>query len=144
MESDKGLVLSTWRALSPPRRSNALRAWLRAKTGRAASSNLVLRLMIELEDKASATWPVERGSVRRYRGVLSFVANEPPTSQGVPRESQLMSRALAVIRCRDGRSLQVERVKEGVCRSRGLHTLSSRRAKAASNFRPGWPGRHAV
>ena len=67
------LRLVPWRALSPARQRNALRAWLRATLGRGAPQTLVERLMDELPGTAPAQWPCEGGTLRRYRGRLERV-----------------------------------------------------------------------
>lgn len=139
-ECAKGLDLATWHALSDARRSNVLRAWLRAKTGRAAASSLVSRLMIELEGKASATWSIERGTLRRYRGVLSFatdveVAKEASTAR---RESQLSIKRVGQHRLPGwGGSLQVERVKEGGIPFAWLAHLDLKEREGGEQFQAG-------
>jgi tRNA(Ile)-lysidine synthase len=65
-----GLNVKAWLALSAPRRSNVLRAWLKACSGRAAPASLVARLMAELQPRGTARWPFEGGELRLYRGVL--------------------------------------------------------------------------
>ncbi|MBW8832103.1 MAG: tRNA lysidine(34) synthetase TilS [Burkholderiales bacterium] len=140
MESAKGLDLVAWHALSNARRSNVLRAWLRAKMGRAAPSSLVSRLMIELEGKSSATWPIDRGTLRRYRGALSFVADvdaadEPNT---VRRESQLSVKRAGHYQLPGwGGGLHVERVKEGGVPLAWLAHLDLKEREGGEQFQAG-------
>jgi tRNA(Ile)-lysidine synthase len=70
--SERSLCVRPWIALSSSRRSNALRAWLLAHTGRAAPASLVERVLAELPITRTARWPAEGGELRLYRGLLSF------------------------------------------------------------------------
>ena len=88
----KGLELSLWSALSEARRSNALRAWLKARTGTAASASLVLRLMDELPrvgSLRSARWPLANGELRLHRGLLRHAAAWPGPPACALRETTL-------------------------------------------------------
>ncbi|MES2991949.1 MAG: tRNA lysidine(34) synthetase TilS [Pseudomonadota bacterium] len=67
------LVVDGWLALSPARRGNALRAWLRRAIGAPAPASLIERLGVELPVSRTARWPVHGGVLRAYRGRLSFV-----------------------------------------------------------------------
>ncbi len=85
--SKKGLRVAAWSALSAPRRSNALRAWLATQMGSPAEAALVNRLMDELPSasppRGLATWQASHGTLRRYRGVLTFhkTSDERPPSR---------------------------------------------------------------
>lgn len=69
---DRRLDLAAWQALPPARRSNALRSWLKAQTGKAAAAVEVRRLLDELPaSSAPARWPLGGFELRRYRGRLS-------------------------------------------------------------------------
>jgi tRNA(Ile)-lysidine synthase len=73
------LRLAPWRLLSPARRRNALRAWLRQRSsGRGAPQSLIERLMGELPAAGAARWLWGDLILRRYRGRLDAV----PTAQG--------------------------------------------------------------
>jgi tRNA(Ile)-lysidine synthase len=83
----QGLDVAAWRALSPARRSNALRAWLRRTLGSAAPQTLVQRLLEELQPSRtarSARWPTPGAVLGLHRGVLSLV---PPAMAPVPGDS---------------------------------------------------------
>ncbi|MEW5835470.1 MAG: tRNA lysidine(34) synthetase TilS [Pseudomonadota bacterium] len=74
------LDIERWAALSPARRANALRAWLRARAGRGASETLLRRLLDEVPaGRSPARWPADEGELRRYRGVLSWSAARAPS-----------------------------------------------------------------
>jgi tRNA(Ile)-lysidine synthase len=110
----KGLSISSLLALSDARRSNVLRAWLKTVTGRPAPAALVSRLMDELSVRASATWPIEGGVLRKYRGVLSHAAASPTVESPGERERQLSITRAGVHKLPGWRGrLVVERVKEG-------------------------------
>jgi tRNA(Ile)-lysidine synthase len=68
------LHLAPWRALSPPRRRECLRAWLAARLPGGASETLLDRLMTELLRTPPARWLVDGGELRRYRGRLTHKA----------------------------------------------------------------------
>ena len=91
--SAQGFSVAAWTALSEARRSNALRAWLAAQPGGAAGASLVKRLMVELPDaasrSASATWPAAHGTLKRYRGVLTFHKTPGVQAPPPPREDTL-------------------------------------------------------
>lgn len=72
VSGNRGLNIPAWKTLGPARRSNALRAWLRRETGRAATPSLVSRLLAELQGARSASWPCHQGTLRHYRGVLTY------------------------------------------------------------------------
>lgn len=72
VSTQSGLSTSAWKSLSPARRSNALRAWLRRETGRSAAASLISRLLVELPAARSASWPCHDGVLRHYRGVLTY------------------------------------------------------------------------
>jgi tRNA(Ile)-lysidine synthase len=69
----EGLYRQAWLRLSPPRRSNALRAWFLQQTGQSARATLVQRLMAELPASNIGRWPCVQGELRLYRGVLRYV-----------------------------------------------------------------------
>ncbi|WP_280150364.1 tRNA lysidine(34) synthetase TilS [Piscinibacter sp. XHJ-5] len=114
LADDKGLDVRAWQALSTARRSNALRAWLRGRMGRAAGASLVSRLMDELATTRARTWPVESGVLRSYRGRLRF---EPAPQRPTPladRETLLSIRHTGVHALPGwGGRLLVEPVAEG-------------------------------
>lgn len=69
------LRLRDWLALSPPRRANMLRDWLRAQTLGGVPESLVQRLLRELPGAVSASaWPWPGGAVRLHDGRLQIVA----------------------------------------------------------------------
>lgn len=71
-DKPEGLDVQQWCALSPARRSLALRTWLMSQTGRPAERSLVLRVLAELQpDGQARRWPLQRGrQLTCYRGVL--------------------------------------------------------------------------
>lgn len=118
--SDASLPLAAWSKLSLPRRSNALRAWVLAASGQAASSALIQRLLLELPTgigKGSASWPHAAGSLRLYRGRLTWQAEVPQVAAQLhqcPPETQLCVRRAGVYRLLGwGGQLRVQRVAQG-------------------------------
>lgn len=81
--SAKGLSVGAWGALSEPRRSNAIRHWLRGQLGQPAPSSLVTRLLSELGRAKQGTWPTDRGQLRVHRGRLRWI---PGTGETAPTE----------------------------------------------------------
>ena len=70
--TEDALDIAAWRSLTPARRSNALRAWLRQRFGKTAPVSLVARLQDELSERASMRWPAPAGELRSYRGRLCY------------------------------------------------------------------------
>lgn len=68
--AEGGLRLAPWLALSPARRSNALRAWIRRSNGSIAPASVIARLLDELPVQRSAQWPLGDAELRLHRGVL--------------------------------------------------------------------------
>ncbi|MDP3824789.1 MAG: tRNA lysidine(34) synthetase TilS [Burkholderiales bacterium] len=88
--NERGLQVVPWLALSSARRSNALRAWLVAQTGRPVAASLAGRLLQELPATRSARWPAAGGELRLYRGLLTFgAATLTPATAARARETRL-------------------------------------------------------
>jgi tRNA(Ile)-lysidine synthase len=90
----RGLDVARWSLLSTPRRSNALRTWLKDAVGAAAPASLVTRLLDELKPRQSARWPVAGGELQQHRSRLRPVvvketaavrALAPETALGIRR-----------------------------------------------------------
>jgi tRNA(Ile)-lysidine synthase len=134
-----GLDIAEWRALSPARQGNALRAWLKASCGAPASASLVQRLLGEVALQQSARWLVAGGELRSYRGRLRFdaLASQPVVSSP-ERES-----GLSVLRAGShalpgwGGVLNVRRVKEGGVPLAWLAHLSLQARAGAERFQAG-------
>jgi tRNA(Ile)-lysidine synthase len=84
-----GVSIDAWSALSEARRSNALRAWLASQMGSAPDAALVSRLMDELPHARSGAWELARGTLKRYRGVLSFQVEATSDAVQLDRETTL-------------------------------------------------------
>jgi tRNA(Ile)-lysidine synthase len=108
-----GLDVTALRRLSTARQGNALRAWLKAELGTAATASLVTRLVSELHYTRSASWPCPEGSLRLYRGVLSHAAATQDEG-GATRVTELSISHVGVYRLTgwDGR-LRVTRTTQG-------------------------------
>jgi tRNA(Ile)-lysidine synthase len=75
LADDAQLDVTRWRSLSPPRRANALRAWLQRVLERGAPETLVGRLLPDLMQAAHARWPVDaQHQLLLYRGRLQLIA----------------------------------------------------------------------
>jgi tRNA(Ile)-lysidine synthase len=71
--TEPGALLSLpWQALSPARRTNAIRAWLAQQTARPVPETLVQRLAQELPVAVAARWPAPGGELRLHAGRLQF------------------------------------------------------------------------
>lgn len=66
------LDIGRWAGLSPARRSNVLRAWLKSLHSGPAPASLVVRLQNELSMRGDGRWPLGNGELRFYRQRLSF------------------------------------------------------------------------
>ena len=142
-----GLAVSPWSALSEARRSNVLRTWLKAQTGRAASASLVVRLMDELPSARSARWPLADGELRLHRGRLRCgvtLPEVPPctppcTPPCAPRETTLCVRRAGTFALPGwGGRLQVRRVAaDGVPLAQLAH-LELKAREGAERFQAGF------
>ena len=135
---DKGLDVPAWLRLSEARRSNALRAWLQTVGGRgAASASLTTRLLAELPNARSASWPSPNGTLRLYRKRLSHQGDADSLPPGTP-ESQL-----SVERSADhalpgwGGTLRVRRCQSGGVPLAWLAHLDLRPRSGAEQFQAG-------
>jgi tRNA(Ile)-lysidine synthase len=91
------LPLAAWRALSPARRANALRAWLAAVLEAPVPQTLVDRLLAQTLDDATRRWPVDGGrALRSWRGVLAVIA---PARARVTPAGERAGGALSLLRC---------------------------------------------
>ncbi len=72
-----GLCIEPWLALSPARRSNALRHWLSRVLLQPWPETLLQRLLREVPGATSAVWPAGTQQLRLRRGVLTVVAIGP-------------------------------------------------------------------
>ena len=84
------LRIASWSLLSPARRANLLRHWLRLQAGRGAPESLVTRLLNEMPRRGEARWPFGEWTLRRHRGRLQF--GEPQAS-GLQDEPQARGEA---------------------------------------------------
>ena len=85
------LRLAPWRALTPARRANALRAWLAQRLGQGAPQTLVERLLAEAPaGVAPAHWPAPGAQVQRRRGELRVLpADDAVVAPTGPRQRPL-------------------------------------------------------
>ena len=90
------LPLAAWRALSAPRRANALRAWLARVLEAPVPQALVDRLLAETVDDATRRWPVDGRVLRSWRGRLALVA--PARPRVTPAHAREAG-ALSLLRC---------------------------------------------
>ena len=134
----EALDLKRWALLTPARRSNAVRTWLRLRTGRAAPSTLVSRLLQELTDGTHGQWPIEQGVLRAWRGSLSFEPTAAPqTSQAHPEATLSIRRAGTYALPGWGGALRVTRVQEGGVPLACLGELELRLRQGAERFQAG-------
>lgn len=133
-----GLQIRAWRELSAARRSNALRAWIKAKQGAGAPASLIKRLRDELQAVASARWPLGAAELRLHRGVLTFEANPVDAPSEVPRETHLSLRRVGIYPLPGwSGSLQVKRVRDGGVPLPWLAHLELRPRAGAEHFQSG-------
>ncbi len=118
-----GLDLAAWARLSPPRRSNALRAWLKARTGAAVAAASIQRLLAELPARAPAQWLLPGFTLRRYRGRLECRLDAPLNAPPPPEKCTTLRVTKAGTYALAGWAgrLRVQRLREGgIAASRGL------------------------
>ncbi|MEY4564821.1 MAG: hypothetical protein RLZZ618_4098 [Pseudomonadota bacterium] len=133
--TEDGLRLTLWRQLSAPRRSNALRAWLRLHTGVVAPASLTIRLLSELDAVGSARWPCGAFTLRRHRGVLSCQADKPAAAPAVAPETSLcITRAGRYKLPGWGGVIVARRVQEGGTPLAWLSHLELRRRSGGEQF----------
>jgi tRNA(Ile)-lysidine synthase len=111
---ESGIAIEVWKALSPARRSNALRAWIERVHGSAAPASLITRLLEELPMRRSARWPLDGDELRAYRGRLRYAVVAPKPVIAPVLETHLSVRRAG----RHGLTgwsgiLQIDRVAEG-------------------------------
>ena len=139
-DGDDGLHVAAWLALSPARRSNALRAWIRRQHDAGASASLIARLLDELQVQRSARWPLDGRELTLYRGVLRCRAMPGDTAAdgATERETQLSVRR-AGVHVLPGWSgaLQVERVREAGVPLAWLAQLELRARSGGEQFQAG-------
>jgi tRNA(Ile)-lysidine synthase len=131
----QGLELERWLALSSARRGNALRAWIKAQTARAAVSSLVTRLLDELPKASLARWPCGAGELRVHRGRLTWQALVAPAGPAEP--SLCVTRAGTYLLRGWGGALTATRVREGGVALSVLHEVTLVPRSGAERFQAG-------
>ena len=135
--ANERLDIAAWSSLSEARRINALRAWLRQRTGEPAAAALVERLRTELIGTGPACWACAGGELRRYRGRLSFA---PAGAVVAPsRESTLAIRRAGRYRLPGwGGAVHATRVDEGGVPLAWLAHLDLRERQGGEQFQSGF------
>ena len=133
--TDERLQVAAWLALSPARRSNALRAWLRRSHGVGAPASLIARLLDELPVQRSACWPLGHAELRLHRGMLRCAAVTIAPSQ--PEAGLSIRRAGAYPLPGWAGALRVERVRDGGVPLAWLAQLELRARSGGEQFQAG-------
>ena len=134
--NDGSLQIDAWLALSPARRTNALRAWIRRSHNAAAPASLIARLLDELPLQRSARWPLGDTELRLHRGVLRLEVAAAAASN--VREAQLSIRRAGVYPLPAwAGTLRVEQVREGGVPLPWLAQLELRPRSGAERFQAG-------
>lgn len=85
----QGLRRQPWLALSPARRANVLRAWLRREQSRGPAESLVQRLLAQWPQQARGRWPAGPGvELVAWRGALRIEARGAAQAALVPPSVQ--------------------------------------------------------
>ncbi|MBL0726327.1 tRNA lysidine(34) synthetase TilS [Piscinibacter sp. HJYY11] len=132
----EGLKLSAWRALSPPRQVNALRAWLLREGGALPGSTLLQRLQAELPGTGDARWEWPQGVLHRHRGRLTH-QRAAHTADAEPETSLRILKAGRYPLPRWGGVLVAVRVREGGVHSAWLAQLELRPRTGGEQFMAG-------
>ena len=139
------LQIDPWQMLSPARRSNALRAWLRGQTGASASATLVARLSNELPSARSGRWLVAGGELRSHRAQLMWLpaSQRAPSRVAAPEGATLRIPRGGLYRLPEwGGALKVTRALEGGVALDALERVDLCSRRGAEQFQAG-PGRPA-
>lgn len=133
------LEIAAWQTLSSARRSNVLRAWLNAQSGRLAPASLVTRLLHELGRSASARWPAGEGELRCHRGRLRFVAPLSDKAAAAPARESTLSITRAGVRALPGWGgrLRVTRAASGGVPLAWLAQVELRSREGGEQFQAG-------
>lgn len=134
------LDVGRWRSLPPVRRSNVLRAWLRARYGRAPPATLSKRLLDELGRAASGRWPAPPGELQFHRGRLRYETS--PVDQVPPPGA---TSSIAIDLDREGEhpvdawcgTFVVRRVDSGGVPATVARSLELRARRAGDRFQAG-------
>ncbi len=138
VSSAAGLDIKAWRGLSEARQTHALRAWLKAASGRSAAASLVQRLALELPGAGPAQWELPGGVLRRHRGRLLFTAEAPVAVVDAARQASLrILRAGRFALPGWGGELVARRVKEGGVPLAWLAHLELRPREGGEQFQAG-------
>jgi tRNA(Ile)-lysidine synthase len=120
-----GLHRARWITLSPPRRANALRAWLAAQLGSGAPETLVQRLLLEWPLQPHGRWPVDgQFELRSFRGLLSLASRALPSEPVGEVQAIDLSRPGRVPLPQWGGEWQVDAVEQG-----GIDVLALRQGE---------------
>lgn len=141
---DRGLDVAAWAELDADRRVNALRVWLSGQGLAPVPSALVQRLQHELVGDDPATWEVDGGRLRRYRGRLSCTAQRGPSGKATAGDPPPAAEsALSITRAGRYRlpgwqgELIARRVTEGGVPLAWLGRLELRRREGGEQFQAG-------
>ncbi len=134
--ADDALDVAGWRRLGAERRINALRQWLQRHLGRPAPASLVQRLGEELADSTRGRWVEEGGTLRLYRGRLTWHADSE--AHAGERETTLSIRRAGRHALPGwGGMLRAKRVGEGGVPLAWLATLELRERSGGEQFQAG-------
>jgi tRNA(Ile)-lysidine synthase len=137
---DCSLSVGMWLDLSPARRSNALRAWIKRCAGVSAPASLVTRLRNELPIARAASWPLGSAELRLYRGTLRCM---PAVATVTNEADAARETGLSVLRAGQHRLpgwagvLAAERVREGGVPLAWLARLDLRPRVGGEQFQAG-------
>ncbi len=135
---DKGLDVPAWLRLSDARRSNALRAWLQTAGGRgAANASLTTRLLAELPNARSGSWPSPNGTVRLYRNRLNHQLDTVVLPARLPEAQLSVQRSADHALPGWGGTLRVRRCQSGGVPVAWLAHLELRPRSGAEQFQAG-------
>lgn len=132
---DEGLRVAAWLGLSPARRSNALRAWVRQQHGASAPASLIERLLDELPTRRLASWPLGDAGLRLHRGVLRRRSAVPALA--APETVLSIGRAGAYLLPGWSGALQVRRVTVQGVPLAWLGQLELRQRSGGEQFQAG-------
>ena len=134
--SDDGIRVADWLALSTPRRSNVLRAWLKQAHGIGTPASLIARLLDELPTRRSARWPLEGAELRVHRGLLRC---EPPAAESLQAPEALLSIQRTGVHPLPGwaGALHVEKVRDTGVPLAWLARLDLRERRGGEQFQAG-------